>query len=98
MSDDRLARVFAADRPPGRDNAFTLEVLARAEAERWRRDLRLAIARGAWMAGAAAAAAVGLGGWVSAYPDTAVTGILAAAGLLTPLAGARLFRGRLQPN
>ncbi len=98
MSEDRLARALAADRPPGRDNAFTLEVLARAEAERWRRESRLAMARGAWTAGAAAAAAVGLGGWVSAYPDAAFTGVLAAAGLLTLLAGARLFRGRLQPN
>lgn len=96
MSDDRLMRAFAADAAPARDAAYTLAVLERAEAERWRAAQRLALVRGAGLAFIAAAAALGLSYWASAAPEAATSALLGAAILFVVIGAARRVRGRLQ--
>lgn len=96
MSDDRLMRAFAAEAAPARDAAYTLAVLERAEAERWRAARRAALIRGAAGAVLAAAGIFGLSAWASANPDDATTAILAGTALFVVTGAARRLRGRLQ--
>ncbi|GAM99723.1 hypothetical protein U91I_03378 [alpha proteobacterium U9-1i] len=89
-------RAFEADRAPSRDPRFTLAVLERAEAERWRAARHAALLRGAGISAMAASAALGLGFWVNAAPEAGMLALLTAAGLVVVFGGARRFRGRLQ--
>jgi len=96
MSDDRLARALAADSAPPRDAAYTLAVLERAEAARWRAARRAALIRGAAGAVLAAAGIFGLSAWASANLEDATTMVLASVAVFVVAGGAKRLRGRLQ--
>ena len=81
MSDEaRLMKAMAAATPPAADIAFTVAVLERAEAVRFRVQSARALLRGA---GAAAALAGALAAMLALAPAEAVLeGLLAAAALM----------------
>lgn len=88
-AEDRLARALAAPAAPAKDMHFTLEVMRRAEAGRFRAQAARGALRGAGLAALAAAAILGLADQAAARPDVLLDGALALAAVA---AVAALFR------
>lgn len=80
-SEDRLLRALAALAAPAKDMHFTLEVMRRAEAERFRADAARRLIRGAALAALAAAGVLAAAGWMAANADFALDGTLALGGM-----------------
>lgn len=82
-SEDRLLRALAAPAAPAKDMHFMLEVMRRAEANRFRADAARRMTRGAGMAGIAAAALIGGSGWAAENADGLLNaGLVVMLGLL----------------
>lgn len=91
MNDERLDRALAAPVAPAKDLHFTLMVMQRAEAERFRTDALRRGLVGAGAAGLAGAIIFGLSGWIientATFEDLALAGgaLLAVVSLLGAL-------------
>ncbi|HYD88065.1 MAG TPA: hypothetical protein VEA80_11360 [Vitreimonas sp.] len=93
-SEARLQRALAAERAPRRDPSFTLAVMREAEARRFRLQTANGVLRSVGIAVAGSAILVPLAGWAGSDPAGLQDGVLAAAGLIGLVAGARLMAAR----
>jgi hypothetical protein len=94
-AEDRLTRALGARVAPAKDMRFTLQVLQRAEAERFQRDAARRMVSGAALAAMAALAVVGVSSWAAQNADVAWDAVLAAGGLLAFVSLSRLVGRRL---
>src|SRR5262245_41541569 len=91
----RLQRALAADAAPARDPAFTMAVMRAAEAERYRWETVLSMARGAGLAAAAAGLAAPLVGWANVNAEPLRPGMPGAAALIVLVGMVRLLSARI---
>ncbi len=77
--EDRLLAALSAPAAPAKDMHFMLEVMRRAEAERFRADAARRVLRGAGLAVLGAAALLLASGWAAENADTVLNGGLALA-------------------
>lgn len=91
MSEDRLMRALGASAAPAKDARFVLAVMARAEAERYRRESLMALLRTGGLAAAGALLLILLAGWAGTHGEATQTVIMAAGGLLGLIATTRLL-------
>lgn len=81
-AEDRLNRALGAPAAPGKDMRFTIEVMRRAEAERFRADAAQRLVRGAGVAALAGLAIWTVAGWAAANADLTLDLTLALGGIL----------------
>jgi hypothetical protein len=93
-AEDRLNRVLAARVAPAKDMHFTLEVMRRAEAARFRGEAARRMVAGAALAALAALGALGAAGWAAQNADAAWDLALVAGGLAAAWALVRGLRAR----
>lgn len=91
--EERLDRALAARAAPAKDMRFTLEVMRRAEALRFRADAARRLVAGAALAAVAAAALIAVAGWAAENADFVLDAALAVGGVF---ALATLSRGVLR--
>lgn len=93
-ADARLERALAAASPHPVDPAFVLEVMRRAEDERYQAMRLAALLRGAALAGAASALTFPAAGWVAQNLDAVLLGGAATAVLFSLLGVTRALGRR----
>ena len=91
---DRLLRALSAPVSPAKDMHFTLEVMRRAEAERFQAEMARKTLRAAGIAALGALALLPLAGWAAENADMALDAALAVAGLAAVAAAFRSIRRR----
>jgi anti-sigma factor RsiW len=91
-NEDRLRRALAAPAAPAKDMHFTLQVMRRAEAERFRAETAQRLLRGAALAGLAAVGGLAAANWVAANADFVLDGALIAGAMAALALAARGFR------
>lgn len=94
-NEERLTRALAAPAAPARDLYFIVQVMRRAEAERFRADATRRLLRAAAIGALAGAALLPMAGWATQNLDLALDAALAAMGLLGLAGLARGARARL---
>jgi len=91
-AEDRLTRALGAPAAPAKDMRFTLEVMRKAEAARFRAETGRRLLHGAAIAGLAVAALAPLGVWAGDNADTALDLALSAGGAVAMLSLLRALR------
>jgi hypothetical protein len=94
-AEDRLNRALAARVTPAKDMHFTLEVMRRAEAARFRTEAARRMVTGAALAALAALGALGAAGWTAQNVDAAWEMALAAGGMAAAWSVVRGLRVRV---